>query len=91
MMAAKSNYDACGLFFNVSEQLKFDGNITTAIGTCSDVISTECIDAILKQATSAVTASKDSSVAGVCQALEVDFRKNFDTKWDNLHLQGGFC
>lgn len=99
--ATKSNYDACALFFiAVSDQVKFQGNISTATGTCSDAITTDCLNAILKQATDAVTAFKGSSTAENCQALEADFNNNLNFKcsqfatgdrWDGLHVQGTFC
>lgn len=96
--ATKSNYGACALFFiKVSDQVKFEGNITTSVGTCSNVMTMECLNAVLRQATNAVNASKGSSVADTCQALESDFNDNlvsqcsqFATgdKWDGLHVQG---
>lgn len=101
MNANKSNYDACALFFTVSDPVKFDGrNISTTTGTCSDVISTGCLNAILGQAINAVTAFSGSSVAAKFQALEADFNNNFnsncseyatDDKWDDLYVQGTSC
>ncbi len=95
--ATRSNYDACALFFNFSDEVEFEGNISTSVGTCSDIITIECLNAIRRQATDAVLASNASSVADTCKALESDFSENLSSecsqyatgeKWDGLRVQG---
>lgn len=100
--ATKSNYDACALFFvRLFDRVKFRGeNTSTTSGTCSDVMTTNCLDAILKQAAHVVITTKGSSVADKCQALESHFSDHLISQrfpfatgrnWNEIVVRGTSC
>lgn len=94
--ASASGYGACALFFtNVTNSVKFDGgNIETAVGTCNDALSSDCVNALLKQATDVAS---NSSTPDMCETLLSEFTTNrvpqcssFATgdRWQDLKVQG---
>lgn len=98
--AASSDYDACALFFTkVTNLVTFDGeNEETSVGTCNDALNSDCVNALLKQATD-VAAGSASSTLGFCKALLSDFTNNlaaqcpqFATgdKWEGLAVRSMF-
>lgn len=101
--AASSNYDACALFFTkVTNLVTFNGeNNDTSVGTCNDALNSDCVNALLKQATDvAGSASSASSTSELCKALLSDFTNNLASqcprfatgdKWQGLEVKGMFC
>lgn len=98
--ATRSSYDGCALFFmDLSDEVEFEGNISTSVGTCDDIMTTDCRNAIQRQATDLILTFNASSAADACTALESNFSENlvsecaqFATgdKWDGLRVQGTF-
>lgn len=97
--ATTSGYEVCALFFTkVAESVTFDGDKDeTTVGTCSDALTSACVDAILKQATDAARSNLSGSES--CSKLLSDFADNLvpecsriatGDKWDGLQVQGWF-
>ena len=91
-----SGFGACALFFTtVSESVTFGGDKNeTSVGTCNDALSSDCVNALLKQATD--VASKFSASES-CKKLQSDFESNLvpecsrvatGDKWEGLKVQG---
>lgn len=95
--ATSSNFGACAVFFtNISTEAKFPGdNIRTSFGTCSDAITKDCTDALIKQAQLAVGPASNSSS---CESLKADITKNLpqscskfatgDGAWNGIEVKG---
>lgn len=95
--ATASNYEVCALFFTeLFRSVTFDGGQNaTSIGTCSDALSSACVDALLKQATDVARSYPFQS--GLCSKLLWEFNhhrvpqcSNISTarKWAGLMMQG---
>ena len=95
--ATTSGYEVCALFFTkVADSVEFDGGKNeTTVGTCSDALTSACVDALLKQATD--IASSNSKKSQSCSKLLSDVTNNLvpecsriatGDKWDGLQVQG---
>jgi hypothetical protein len=98
--ATSSGYGACALFFTrVADEVRFEGDDPQlAVGTCSDAMNSDCVDALLKQATDVMRSN--SSTSNSCQQLLTTFTDNLvsqcsqfatDGKWQGLKVQGMSC
>lgn len=97
--ATKSGYGVCALFFTeVSDQVKFeDDNPVTSVGTCNDALNTNCVEALLKQATDVAGSLTNSSTADACEMLRREFSENLASqcpqfatgdRWQGLEVEG---
>lgn len=98
--AASSNFGACAVFFtNLSAEAKFPGeNTGTSFGTCSDAITTECVNALIEQSQLAVGPASDSYS---CGSLKDQISKNVPPScsrfatgkegWDDIEVKGIPC
>lgn len=99
--ATASEYEVCALFFTkVRDSVEFEGGKNQgAIGTCSDALTSACVDALLKQATDIVARSNLSDSEPSCSKLLSEVANNLvpecsriatGDKWDGLQVQGSF-
>lgn len=97
--ATKASYGACALFFTtVANGVKFNGDDqATTVGTCNDALTTDCVNALLKQATDASDSFNSSSTANACKSLQSAFADNLvpecgkvatSDKWQGLEVRG---
>lgn len=95
--ATAAGYGGCALFFTkVTNLVKFAGdNVVTSVGTCNRALSSDCVDALLDQATK--IAGSSLSTSDSCQRLLSDFNDNLSSqcprfatgdKWQGLQVQG---
>lgn len=97
--ATKSSYGACALFFTtVASGVKFgSSDQDTAVGTCNDALTTDCVNALMKQATDASDSFNNSSTADACKSLQSVFADKLvpecsriatGDKWQGLEVRG---
>lgn len=98
--ATSSNIGACAVFFtNISAEAKFPGDrIQTSFGTCDDAVTTDCANALIKQAQLAVGPAGNSSS---CESLKAEITKNLppscskiatgDGAWQGIEVKGIPC
>lgn len=94
--ATTSGYEVCALFFTkVADSVTFKDKNETTVGTCSDALTSACVDALLKQATDIASSNPNKSQS--CSKLLSDVAKNLvpecshvatGDKWDGLQVQG---
>jgi hypothetical protein len=97
--AEDSGFGACALFFTrVADAVKFRGdNPETAVGTCVEAMSQDCVDALLMQGTNAAKSFGNMSTTDACNTLLSEFGGNppsqcsrFATRdtWQSLQVRG---